>query len=56
MSLLDKIRQEANSPTVKVPPRDDLLSPPLEAKEYISDVADAAGGEPLVAMGVSPLL
>lgn len=48
MSLLDKIRLEASSPTVKVPPRNDLLSPQLEASAHVKDVADAAGGEPLV--------
>lgn len=45
MSLLDKIRQEANSPTVKVPPRDDLLAPQREVKEPSATVSDAAFGE-----------
>ena len=45
MSLLDKIRQEASSPTVKVPPRDDLLAPHREVTEPVSPVEVAASGE-----------
>lgn len=48
MGLLDKIRQEASSPTVKVPPRSDLLAPQQEAAERVMDLADTSGEETLV--------
>lgn len=45
MSLLDKIRQEASSPTVKVEPRSDLLAPQQEATERGTDMMDGSGKE-----------
>lgn len=46
MGLLDKIRQEAEAPTVRVPPREDELAPTTKDGEKSATAPDAAMSMP----------